>query len=171
MFIVDFLALLLSDLVTVSPQLNVTEEGLIDVTTSPTTNIPWTTSMGTDVTDESPNPTDVTITAGERTTSFTNHTHTSVTSPPATHTDPYHFNSSYEAINPTHSLNTSTFSDQSVASNLSTTLSHDSTLFRSTQETRIEPTGTIMDNPGATNLTTGNTKKESKGNNYYFTVN
>lgn len=171
MFIVDFLALLLSDLVTVSPQSHVTEEGLIDLTATPTTglsttdtSVTWTTSMGTDVTDDSPNPSSVTITAGERTTSFANPTHISVTSSPATHSDPHHLNSSHhQEINPTHSLNTSTFSDQSVVSNLSTTLGHDSAVFRN------ESMGSITensDNRGATTLSTGNSKKENKGNNY-----
>ncbi|XP_049448869.1 T-cell surface protein tactile [Epinephelus fuscoguttatus] len=155
-----------TDLVTVPPQSNVTEQGVITSTgssrtTSPTsglsttvTNVTWTTSMGTDVTDNDLYLSNVT--AGEHETSLTNSTHINVTSSPATHTDPYRFsNSTDQEINQTHNLNTSTYSDQSVPSNLSTTLSYADTEFRSTQETRNESMG---GNPGAApTLSTGNT--------------
>nr|XP_020454136.1 T-cell surface protein tactile-like [Monopterus albus] len=72
--------------------------------------------MGTDVTDDNPNPSNVTVTAGEFITLLTNN-YTSVTSSPITHTDPYHL------------LN-------------STTLSYDSTVFRSTQEMASDETKT-----------------------------
>ncbi|XP_073335890.1 uncharacterized protein [Pagrus major] len=133
-----------TDRETQSAPSNVTEEGLIDSThssptTSPTpglstadTNVTW--SMGTDATDVTPNPSNVTTTPGEH----INDTHISVTSTPATHTDTYHFNTSTDQeVNATHASN-STFSDQSVASNPSTTPSYGSTEFRSTQETRNE---------------------------------
>lgn len=169
----EFFVFLLSDLVTVLPQSNATVQGLIRSTgrghtTSPTTglsttdtNVTWTMSTGIDVT-EDPNPSKSTITAAQRLT------HTSVTSPPASYTDLYHSNNTSDLeINPTHSLNTSTFSDQSVTSNLSTTLSYNSKVLRSTQEIRNQSMGTIVENsdsPGATQtLTTGT---ENKGNNY-----
>ncbi|XP_070774005.1 T-cell surface protein tactile [Enoplosus armatus] len=161
-----------TDLVTVTPQSNVTEEGLIrstdsSLTTSPTTglsttdtNVTWTTSTDTDVTDD---PNISNVTAGERIPSFINYTQISITSSPATHTDPYHSNnSSDQEINPTNTLNTSTFSDQSATSNLSTTLSYGSEVFRSTQETRNGSTGSITensDNPGT--IPTGNTMTEN----------
>lgn len=170
MFIIDFLALLLSDLVTVSPQSNITEAGPIEsadsgLTMSPT--ITSTTSMGTDVTDD---PSNVTITAGEHITPFTNHTHINVTLSPATHTDPHQSNTSNgQEINMTHSLNTSTFSDQSAATDLSTTSSYGSAEFRSTQETRSDSTGSIEENPGATPTTKAGKiipTPEVEGNNY-----
>ncbi|XP_044079244.1 T-cell surface protein tactile [Siniperca chuatsi] len=167
-----------TDPVTVSPQSSGTEEGLIgstdiSLTTSPTTglstvntNVTWTMSTGTDVTDD-PNLSNVTVTAGERITSFTNYTHISITSSPATHTDPYHLNnSSDQEINKTHSLNTSTFSDQSVASNLSTTLSYGSKVFRSTQEMGNVSMRSITensDNPGAAGNTTDIENKDTDG--------
>ncbi|KAM9348858.1 uncharacterized protein ABDE67_010899 [Symphorus nematophorus] len=168
-----------TDLLTISPQSNVTEKGLIkptdsSFTTSPTiglstidTNVTWTTNIGTDVTDDNPNPSNVTFTAGH-----TNYTHTSVTSSPATHTDPYHFNiSNNQTINPTHTLKTSTFSDQSVSNNLSTTLSYGSRVTRnesipytvhsevnsSTSPEEPSTLRSIMDNRGGTpTLSTGN---------------
>ncbi|XP_076606826.1 uncharacterized protein LOC143332880 [Chaetodon auriga] len=134
-----------TDLVTVSPQSNVTEAGLIEssdsgITTSLTTGLSTidTESMGTDVTDDNPNLSKTTITSGEHGTSYTNHARISATSPPVTHTDRYHFNDSKQEIKPTGALNTSTFSTQSVASNQSTTLSNGSKVFRPTQETRNE---------------------------------
>ncbi|XP_045895241.1 uncharacterized protein si:ch1073-15f19.2 isoform X2 [Micropterus dolomieu] len=167
-----------TDLVTVLPQSNATVQGLIRSTgrghtTSPTTglsttdtNVTWTMSTGIDVT-EDPNPSKSTITAAQRLT------HTSVTSPPASYTDLYHSNNTSDLeINPTHSLNTSTFSDQSVTSNLSTTLSYNSKVFRSTQEIRNQSMGTIVENsdsPGATQtLTTGT---ENKGWIYHLHLN
>ncbi|XP_039634539.1 T-cell surface protein tactile isoform X3 [Perca fluviatilis] len=144
-----------TDLVTVSPQSNATAEGLTEsadssFTTTPTTglstidsNATWTMSMSTAVGDDNPNSRNVTD--GEHMTSLTNYTHVSVTSSPATHTDPYHFNNSTDQeINPTHNLNTS---EGSVASNLNTTLSYDNKVFRSTQDTRNASMG---GNPGAT---------------------
>ncbi|XP_028451408.1 T-cell surface protein tactile [Perca flavescens] len=144
-----------TDVVTVSPQSNATAEGLTEsadssFTTTPTTglsttdsNATWTISMGTAVGDDNPNSRNVTD--GEHMTSLTNSTHVSVTSSPATHTDPYHFNNSTDQeINPTHNLNTS---EGSVASNLNTTLSYDNKVFRSTQDTRNASMG---GNPGAT---------------------
>ncbi|XP_041809014.1 T-cell surface protein tactile [Chelmon rostratus] len=133
------------DLVTVSPQSNVTEDGLVEttdsgITTSPTTGFSTTDTKrtGTGVTDDNPNPTNATITAGEHVTSYKNHTHISTTSSPVTHTDRYHFNNSNQEINPTRTLNTSTLPDQSVASYQPTTLSNGSKVFRPTQETRNE---------------------------------
>lgn len=205
MFILDLLYFTLSDLVTVPPQSNVTEKGLIEstesgLTTSPTnehsttdTDVTWTMSTGTEL-PHNLNSSDV-ITAGENVTSHTGYTQTSVTSPPATHTDPYHFNnSSDQEINPTRTLNTSPFSDQSVASNLST--SDGSTVFRPTEEMRNESVlhtvrpdvnastspeesstlGSVTensDNPDATpTLSAGNMvaiEEEEEGNDY-FTV-
>ncbi|XP_071362536.1 T-cell surface protein tactile [Trachinotus anak] len=121
-----------TDLSTVSPQSHVTEEDLMEpasssFATSPTpglsstdTSVTWATSMGTDAKDDSPSPGNVTITAGEHTTSFTNDTHVSVTSSPATHThtDPFLL------IN-------------------STSLSYGSTVFRSTQEMASDDTPTL----------------------------
>ncbi|XP_018548141.1 T-cell surface protein tactile [Lates calcarifer] len=109
-----------TDFTTVLPQTYVTEEDLTEPTSSLTTslttglsttdtNVTWTMSSGTSVTDDNPNLSNVTITHGEHATSGTNYTHQSVTSSPATHTDPDHL------------LN-------------STTLSYSSTVFRSTQE-------------------------------------
>lgn len=148
-------------------------------------------STGTELTDNL-NSSDV-ITAGENVTSQTGYTQTSVTSPPSTHTDPYHFNnSSDQEINPTHTLNTSPFSDQSVASNLST--SYGSTVFRPTEEMRnesmlhtVQPDvnastspeesstlGSVTensDNPDATpNLSAGNMAATEEEGNNYFTV-
>ncbi|XP_078122075.1 uncharacterized protein LOC144527724 isoform X2 [Sander vitreus] len=144
-----------TDLVTVPSQSNVTAEGLIEsadssFTTTPTTglstidsNATWTMSMGTAVSDDNPNSRNVTD--GEHMTSLTNSTHISVTSSPATHTDPYHFNNSTDQqINPTHNLNTT---KGSVANSLDTTLSYDNKVFRSTQDARNESMG---GNPGAT---------------------
>lgn len=142
---VDFPALLLSDLVTQSAPSNVTEEGLIDSTysgptTSPasgrsTTDTSVTWSVGTDGTDVNRNPSNVTTTPGEH----ANATHISDTITSATHTDSNHFNTSTDQeVNPTHASNTSTFSDQSVASDPSTTPSYGRTKFRSTQEMRNE---------------------------------
>lgn len=98
-----FAVLLPTDFVTVSSQPIVTSEGLISstensLTTSPTTQPPTTdtrsvsltVSMGTDVADHTTNPSDVTITAEQRITPFTNDTRLSVTSSGASHTDPYH---------------------------------------------------------------------------------
>ncbi|XP_070699709.1 T-cell surface protein tactile [Pempheris klunzingeri] len=140
-----------TDLVTVSPQSTATDEGLIEPPesgppTSPTTGIPTidinvTMSLATGVTDDNPNPSNVTITAGQLLTS--------VTSPPSTQTDSYH--TSNDEANPTRSFNISSFSDRSVADNLSTTLRYRSAVFGSTQETRNA--GSIAgnsDNPGAT---------------------
>lgn len=120
MLTVDLRVLLLLDFTTVLPQTYVTEEDLTEPTSSLTTslttglsttdtNVTWTMSSGTSVTDDNPNLSNVTITHGEHATSGTNYTHQSVTSSPATHTDPDHL------------LN-------------STTLSYSSTVFRSTQE-------------------------------------
>uniref|UniRef100_A0A8C4DUB4 Ig-like domain-containing protein n=1 Tax=Dicentrarchus labrax TaxID=13489 RepID=A0A8C4DUB4_DICLA len=121
-----------TDFATVSPQPNVTQDGLTEsadsgLTTSQSnglstidTNVTWTMSTDTDVTD------------GEHKVSYTSHTHISDTSSPATHTDPYHFNYSTDQ-----EINTSTTSDQAVASNLSTTHSYGSTLSTSTQETLL----------------------------------
>ncbi|KAA8586909.1 T-cell surface protein tactile [Etheostoma spectabile] len=151
-----------TDLETMPQQSNVTAEGLIEsadsnFTTTPTSglstidsNATWTMSMGTAVSDENPNSTNVTD--GEHMTSLTNSTHISVTSYPATHTDPYDFNNSTEQeINPTHNLNTSNFFEGSVASNLSTTLSYNNKVFRSTEDAKNESMG---GNPGDT-LTLG----------------
>lgn len=143
---VDFPALLLSDPVTQSAPSNVTEEGLINSTySSPTTSpapgrsttidtsVTW--SVGTDGTDVNPNPGNVTTTPGEH----ANTTHISDTITPAIHTDTSHFNTSTDQeVNPTHASNTSTLSDQSVASDPSTTPSYGRTEFRSTQEMRNE---------------------------------
>ncbi|XP_033955323.1 nectin-3 isoform X1 [Pseudochaenichthys georgianus] len=146
-----------TDLMTAPPQSNVTEEGLI---TSPTTrrpnidgNVTWTMNMSTDITDD---PNSRNVTDGAHMTHLTDYTHISVTSSPVTHTDSYHFNSSTDQeINSTHNPNTSTFSDQSVASNPTTTLSNGNKVFRSTQETKNESMG---GNPVATPTpNTGNT--------------
>lgn len=134
-----------TDLVTQSAPSNVTEEGLIDSTysgptTSPasghsTTDTSVTWSVGTDGTDVNRNPSNVTTTPGEH----ANATHISDTITSATHTDSNHFNTSTDQeVNPTHASNTSTFSDQSVASDPSTTPSYGRTKFRSTQEMRNE---------------------------------
>lgn len=135
-----------SDPVTVPQHSNVTEKGLIEPadtrrTTLPTTehstvdtNVIWTMSMGTDITDNL-SPSNVITTAGESVTSSINYTQTSVTSSPATHTDPYHVNNSTDQeINSNHTLNTSSFADQSVAGNLS--INFGSTAFESTEEMR-----------------------------------
>lgn len=195
MFIQDYLSLPLSDLVTVSPQSNVTEDGLVEttdsgITTSPTTGFSTTDTKrtGTGVTDDNPNPTNATITAGEHVTFYKNHTHISTTSSPVTHTDRYHFNNSNQEINPTRTLNTSTLPDQSVASYQPTTLSNGSKVFRPTQETRNESVphtvhpvvnsstcpeesstlGSITENSGATpTQSILNIKaSEDEGNNY-----
>lgn len=161
--------LLLSDLMTAPPQSNVTEDGLI---TSLTTrrpnidgNVTWTMNMSTDITDD---PNSRNVTDGAHMTHLTDYTHISVTSSPVTHTDSYHFNSSTDQeINSTHNPNTSTFSDQSVASNPTTTLSNGNKVFRSTQETKNESMG---GNPVATPTpNTGNTTVviEDGGNNYF----
>ncbi|XP_068457381.1 T-cell surface protein tactile [Clinocottus analis] len=130
------------DLLTVPLQSNVTEEGL---TTSRTTGLPptdanatWTMNMSTDVKE---NPNFRNVTAEEHMISLTNSTHASVTLSPLTHTDPYHLNSTDQEIHPTHNSNTDTLSDQSVAFNLSTTLSYGNKVFRSTYETKKESTG------------------------------
>ncbi|XP_060910930.1 T-cell surface protein tactile isoform X2 [Labrus mixtus] len=122
-----------TDLVTLSPQSNGTEMGLIqtkdsNLTTSVTTGLPtvnntlpWTMR---DLTSNNSRPTNVS-------TPFINDTHVSVTSTP----DPHHFsNSSYQELNQTDSLNAST----SVARALSTTVSYGSTLSGSTEENRNE---------------------------------
>ncbi|XP_034406069.1 LOW QUALITY PROTEIN: uncharacterized protein si:ch1073-15f19.2 [Cyclopterus lumpus] len=146
------------DLVTVPPQSNVTEEGLSTSATTglstTDTNVTWTMNMSTDVKDENPNSKNVS--AEEHMTSLTNPTHVSVTLSPITHTDPYHFNNSNDQeIHPTHDSNTVTLSDQSVAFNLSTTLSYGNKVFRSTYETTNE---SMEGNPGASpTLSTGNT--------------
>ncbi|KAL3042930.1 hypothetical protein OYC64_020780 [Pagothenia borchgrevinki] len=157
---------LMTDLMTAPPQSNVTEEGLITsadsgLPTSLTTgrpnidgNVTWTMNMSTDVTDDDPNSRNVTD--GAHMTHLTDDTHISVTSSPVTHTDSYHFNSSTDQeINGTHNPNTSTFSDQSVPSNPTTTLSNGNKVFRSTQETKNESMG---GNPVSTPTpSTGNT--------------
>ncbi|XP_070839164.1 T-cell surface protein tactile [Chaetodon trifascialis] len=126
-------------------QSNATEASLIEtadsgITTSLTTGLSTidTKSMGPDVTDDNPNLSKTTITAGEHVTTYPNHARISATSSPVTHTDRYYFNDSNQEIKPTPALNTSTFSTQSVASNQSTTLSYGSKVFRPTQETRNE---------------------------------
>lgn len=149
MSIINFLALLLTGLATVSPRSNITEDGWTEsadssLTTSPTTvltttetNETWTISMSSDgtssdATDDSSNISNVTF------TSSTNNTQTSLTLTPATHTDIHYSNNTTDQdTNATHTSETSTFSDQSVTSNLSTTLSYGSTdsMFESTQET------------------------------------
>lgn len=123
----NFIVFLLSGLVTAVPQPNVTSEGLIhstdnSLTTSPTTHLPstdtsvtLTVTKGTDVADRTTNPSNVTFTAEERKTTFTDDTHISVTSSTAEHTDPYH------------SLNSST-------------LSNSSAVFSPTQETDNDET-------------------------------
>ena len=160
-----FIALLLPDLLTVSPQSDVTEEGLIEPTDSSFTTSP-TNGLST---------IDANIT----------YTDVSVTSPPAAHTDPSRFNSSHDqTMNPTHTVNTATFSDQSVSNNLSTTLSYGSTVTGNdpiphtvhsevnTSTTPVESStpGNITENsddPDATpTLGTGNvTVAENEGNN------
>ncbi|XP_031728406.1 T-cell surface protein tactile [Anarrhichthys ocellatus] len=144
-----------TDLATVPPQSNVTEEGLIEsadssLTTSPTTglsttdaNVASTMNMSTDVKDDNPNSRNTT--AEEHMTPLTNSTHVSVTLSPITHTEPNHFNSSNDQeINPT-----------SVASNLSTTSSYGNEVFRSTYGTKNE---SMEGNPdAASTLSTGNT--------------
>ncbi|XP_068572023.1 T-cell surface protein tactile [Cebidichthys violaceus] len=149
-----------TDVATVPPQSNVTEEGLIEstdsgLTTSPATglsttdaNVAWTMNMSTDVKDDNPNSRNTT--AEEYITSLTNSTHVSVTLSPITHTDPNHFNNSTDQeIHPTHNFNTS------VASNLSTTSSYGNKVFRSTYGTKNESMG---GNPGAApTLSTGTT--------------
>uniref|UniRef100_A0A8C2Z7T0 Ig-like domain-containing protein n=1 Tax=Cyclopterus lumpus TaxID=8103 RepID=A0A8C2Z7T0_CYCLU len=138
------------DLVTVPPQSNVTEEGLSTSATTglstTDTNVTWTMNMSTDVKDENPNSKNVS--AEEHMTSLTNPTHVS--------------------IHPTHDSNTVTLSDQSVAFNLSTTLSYGNKVFRSTYETTNE---SMEGNPGASpTLSTGNTTIviEDEGDNYYL---
>ncbi|KAF3705804.1 Nectin-4 Nectin cell adhesion molecule 4 [Channa argus] len=91
-----------TDLVKVSPQSNVTREGLTDsadssFTTSPPTgllatdtSVTWTVRTSPDVTDGFSSPNNVTVTAGDYISSFTNDTDLSVPSSPATHPDPYH---------------------------------------------------------------------------------
>ncbi|KAK9536589.1 hypothetical protein VZT92_006358 [Zoarces viviparus] len=144
-----------TDLTTVPPQSNVTEEGLIEpahsgLTTSPTTglsttdaNVARTMNTSADVKDDDPNSRNTT--AEEHMTPLTNSTHVSVTLSPVTHTEPNHFNNSTDQeINPT-----------SVASNLSTTSSYGDKVFRSTYGTKNESMG---GNPDATpTLSTGNT--------------
>ncbi|XP_040906905.1 T-cell surface protein tactile [Toxotes jaculatrix] len=116
-----------TDVTTVSPQANVTGEGLLEPSdrslTSLTTGLSTTDttvtvtmSMGTSVTDGNPSPGNATVTAGEHITSSTNYTHVNVTESPATHTGPYHL------------LN-------------STTLSYDSTVLTSTQEMTSDEMG------------------------------
>lgn len=127
---------------------NVTEKSLIESTDSrhttlPTTehstidaNVISTMSTGSDVTDN-PNPSKVITTPGVNVTSSVNYTQTRVTSSPATHTDPYHITVSTDPeINSTHTSNTSSFADQSVASDLP--ISSGSTVFASTEERRNE---------------------------------
>ncbi|KAM6911261.1 uncharacterized protein PEZ65_015531 isoform 2-T2 [Lycodopsis pacificus] len=144
-----------TDLATVPPQSNVTEEGLIEpadsgLTMSPTTglsttdaDVARTMNMSADVKDDNPNSRKTT--AEEHMTPLTNCTHVSVTLSPITHTEPNHFNNSTDQeINPT-----------PVASNLSTTSSYGDKLFRSTYGTKNESMG---GNPDATPTpSTGNT--------------
>nr|XP_020495545.1 T-cell surface protein tactile-like isoform X3 [Labrus bergylta] len=140
-----------TDLVTLSPQSNGTETGLIqtkdsNLTTSATTGLPtvnntlpWTMR---DLTFNNSHPTNVS-------TPFINDTHVSVTSTP----DPHHFsNSSYQELNQTDSLNAST----SVARDLSTTVSYGSTLFGSTQENRNESMWGTGHPDGTSTMSTGN---------------
>ncbi|XP_031176284.1 T-cell surface protein tactile isoform X2 [Sander lucioperca] len=151
-FIITVLTATTTDLVTVPSQSNVTAEGLVEsadssFTTTPTTglstidsNATWTMSMGTAVSDDNPNSRNVTD--GEHMTSLTNSTHISVTSSPATHTDPYHFNNSTDQeINPTHNLNTT---KGSVAISLDTTLSATPTLGTVNTMTPIEDEDTAV---------------------------
>ncbi|XP_056267777.1 T-cell surface protein tactile [Pseudoliparis swirei] len=157
------------DLVTVPAQSNVTEEGLATsqsnvteegLATSPTNGLSTTdayvtrtVNMSAAVTDENPNA--INVTAEDPMTSFTN-THVSVAPSPLTHTDPYRLNNSDEReIRPTRDSNTVPLSDQSVAFNLSTTLSYGHEVFRSTYETTNESMG---GNPAAPpTLSSGNT--------------
>ncbi|XP_059207932.1 T-cell surface protein tactile [Centropristis striata] len=122
-----------TDLVTVPPHSNITEEGLIESadsgrTTSATTELSSTDSSptctrSTDATADNPN-------SREHTTSVTNLTRISGTSSPATHTE-------------------------SMPSNTTTTFSYGDKVTGSSQEKRNESTGV---NPGATpTLSTGNT--------------
>lgn len=120
-FIITVQTATTTDLVTVPPQSNATEEDFINstdsgLTTSPTTgllttdtSVTWAMSMSTDVTEDNLTPSNVT--AEERTTSSTNSTRSSVTPSPVTHTDPYRFNSSTDQeINTAHYF--STYSEQ-----------------------------------------------------------
>lgn len=129
---------------TVPRHSNVTEKGLIESTDSrhttlPTTeqsttdaNVISTMSTGSDITDN-PNPSKVITTPGVNATSSMNNTQTRVTLSPAAHTDPYHVTVSTDPeINSTHTLNTSSFADQLVASDLP--ISTGSTVFASTKE-------------------------------------
>uniref|UniRef100_UPI0037E7AA02 uncharacterized protein isoform X2 n=1 Tax=Semicossyphus pulcher TaxID=241346 RepID=UPI0037E7AA02 len=137
-----------TDPVTLSPQSTVTETGLVQTTDSQLTTTQTsglstihTTVTTSDITDN-PTPSNVT-------TSFTDGTQISVTPTP----DPHHLNNStYQAIN------TSTLSDQSVSANLSSTLSHGSTVFRSTQETTNESRGGVTESTGYPDLTPSGTK-------------
>nr|XP_046267283.1 T-cell surface protein tactile [Scatophagus argus] len=125
------------DPVPVTPQSDVNVNGLTKSTDSSLTTPPssglsttdnsatWTTRMGTDVTDDSPNPSDLTATAGQNMTSYINRKHISITPSSTTHTDPRHFNSSSDP-------------SQSVPRSLSTTLRN--SVFRSTPDTTDEPT-------------------------------
>lgn len=69
---------------TVSPQ-GLTESAGISLTTSPTPELSTHTDRTTFIATNAPNTTNVTITADEHITSFTNSTHISVTASPTTH--------------------------------------------------------------------------------------
>ncbi|XP_071392648.1 T-cell surface protein tactile isoform X2 [Centroberyx affinis] len=171
-------------LTTVSPQTNVTEEGLIQTmipadighTTSPSsgspstdTNVTWTMGSSTKVTTKEPH--NVTTATGKHTTSlgtfpfFTNRVNISVTSPPATRSQPDRFHNSTDVtvtmtetvrqdINPTSNLNTTPITDESMPSNLSTaqfelplwTVSNQTTLSDETSKS-VPPTMNPEDRP------------------------
>ncbi|XP_041657859.1 T-cell surface protein tactile [Cheilinus undulatus] len=144
-----------TDLATLSPHSNGTEAHLIQttsntLTTSSTTELqaisttlPWTTS---NLTANNSHPNNVT-------TPYTIDTHITVTSTSGL----YDFtNSSYQELNQTHSLSTST----SEARNLSPTLNYSNISFSPTQETRNESNrGTTVDTGH-----TGATPTQSTGN-------
>uniref|UniRef100_UPI003AADC5BF uncharacterized protein isoform X1 n=1 Tax=Centroberyx gerrardi TaxID=166262 RepID=UPI003AADC5BF len=171
-------------LTTVSPQSNVTEEGLIQTmipadighTTSPSsgspstdTSVTWTMGSSTNVTTKEPH--NVTTATGKHTASlgtfpfFTNRVNISVTSPPATRSQPDRFHNSTDVtvtmtetvrqeINPTSNLNTTPITDESMPSNLSTaqselslwTVSNQTTLSDETSKS-VPPTMNPEDRP------------------------
>ncbi|CAJ1063904.1 T-cell surface protein tactile [Xyrichtys novacula] len=123
------------DLITLPPQSNGTETSLSQTTdgnlSMSMTTVPPTIN------------TTFTWTTSDSTLNYSHTSHVTTTSTYQEHStstpDPNHFNSTtHQQLNQTHGLNTSTFHNQSAASNLSTTLSYGSTMFTPTQETRNE---------------------------------
>ncbi|XP_074529115.1 uncharacterized protein LOC141792176 [Halichoeres trimaculatus] len=119
-------------LVTLSPQSNITETQTTDG------NFKTSTTLGISTINTTSTMRDLTL-------NHSQHNNVPTTSPNDTQLtstlDPRHFNTSSNQ-----KLSTSTLSDQSAASNLSTTLSHNSTIFSPTQETRNDSRGDVTKN-------------------------